>query len=57
MAAAYYNQNTLFYNQINSLSFAFLLSVPRERNEWAQRYSHDEKASSYSNSMVPAVWG
>ena len=57
MAAAYYNQNTLFYNQINSGSFALLISAPRERRVWAQCYSHDEKASSYSNLMVPAVWG
>ena len=50
MAAAFYNQTTLFYNQANGLSFAF---IPRDRrSEWAQCYSRDEKASSYSNSMV-----
>ena len=30
MADTFYNQTTLFYNQPNSVSFAF---IPRERNE------------------------
>ena len=36
MAAAFYNQTTLFYNQTNSLCFTFIIS--RERSEWAQCY-------------------
>ena len=41
--------NYFIYDQTNSLSFAF---IPRERSEWAQCYSRDGKASSYSNSMI-----
>ena len=40
IAAAFYSQTILFYNQTNSLSSA------REWSEWAQCYSLDEKALS-----------
>ena len=48
-AAALYDQTALISNQTESLTFAF---ISRERCKWAQSYSRDEKASSYSNSMA-----
>ena len=40
MAAAFYNQTTLFYNQANTLSFAF---IQCEQSEWGQCYFCDKK--------------
>ena len=39
MAAAFYNQTTLFYNQTNTLPSAF---ISRERSMWTQCYFCDK---------------
>ena len=40
-----------FYNQTNSLSFAF---IPRKQSEWTQGYSHGPVESPQDN--IPAAW-
>jgi len=47
--AAGLNKNSLFYNQTNSLSFAV---ISRERSEWAQCYSRNEKGREKTRNSV-----